>query len=99
VGETESRISISQRVTFIFLLSARMSQECRNLSREVQDERMKLWGTQNVETLGAIRHLAKTYHAQGRLNQAAELQQQVVFGMEKLLKENHPRTLSVREEL
>jgi NAD/NADP transhydrogenase alpha subunit len=58
------------------------------------DTRKKLFGVEHQQTLISMANLANTYHTQKRLNEAEQLEVQVMDMMKKLLGAEHPDTLT-----
>ena len=55
--------------------------------------RKKLLGAEHPDTFTSMGSLASTYHRQGKLNKAAQLEVQVLDMRKKLLGAEHPHTL------
>src|SRR5271154_3009543 len=63
------------------------------------DIRKKLFGEEHPDTLSSMENLASTYRNQQRLNDAEQLEVQVMDIRKKMFGEEHPDTLSSMENL
>ena len=56
-------------------------------------------GADHPDTLASMNNLAATYHRQGRISDAAELQEEVLQKMKAILGADHPSTLTSMNNL